>query len=119
MGSIEMFERHEALDAPKTLRACLLQEEDRLCSHGIDCDLLIPSNPTDTSKAVLRFNAGIVVAHICIWSTGMIEFIVMSVGKRKELLVRDLETSPGDDLSRALVHMVDKLIELVSIERED
>jgi hypothetical protein len=85
-----MAEGPVVIDAPKTMRDLLRQEENRCLSHGISCELRTPREPTDTTKAMVGLHAGMVLRSLTIWSLGTIEFIAFNTQTKKELVVRDM-----------------------------
>ncbi len=105
------------IDAPKELQAWLARNEDKLLASGVACDLRVPRDSTDTSKASLALDAGVVLGSVTIWATGMIEFIVISKRTRSELAVRDLEMLSAVDLREALSNLLEEFTEFVSMER--
>ena len=105
------------LDAPKTLRAWLTKEENRCLSHGISCELRLPHEPTDSSKAMVGFNAGLVLGSLTLWSSGMITFIAMNTQIKQELVVRDLEIPSAIEPRAVLSELLDEFIGLVQREK--
>jgi len=89
------------IDAPSVVRKWFSDWTPHWHARSIAAELRLSDEPA-TNKAMVGLEVSTHVASITAWGSGMLEFIVLELASKTEVIMSDNEYRTAEDLRKAL-----------------
>lgn len=99
------------VDSPTTVRQWFEEEKSRLAARSIATELRLPKD-LDENKATVTLETDSHVGSVTAWGAGTLEFIVLDVSTKQEVIMSDREFMSRQELRELLTECAKSFSEI-------